>query len=216
MRRRRWGQTATRSRAKCWFSSNRTSRMPTSISRTTRCTRDRARADEQREPRRRLPDASRVDGGVVRLGVGRHRRSGADRPGCAAGAGARRQLDPGRSAGSVPTERAACLPASLARLAAPATGLEPTNNANPGDGFLMRRGWTVAWCGWEWDVIDDPALIGLDAPQALGPDGNSIQGEVLVQFQPNEPHAYQHLSHDSLHPRPGLSRRTTRTPATAS
>src|SRR5687768_15761096 len=48
---------------------------------------------------------------------------------------------------------------------------EPTNTAHPGDGFLMRRGWTIAWCGWEWDVIDDPALIGLDAPHALGPDG---------------------------------------------
>lgn len=89
---------------------------------------------------------------------------------------------------------------------------EPTNNANPGDGFLMRRGWTVAWCGWEWDIIDDPALIGLEAPQALGADGEPIQGEILVQFQPNEPHAYQHLSHDSLHPRPGLSRFFQRRP----
>ena len=89
---------------------------------------------------------------------------------------------------------------------------EPTNNAHPGDGFLMRRGWTVAWCGWEWDIIDDPALIGLDAPQALGLDGHPIQGEILVQFQPNEPHPYQHLSHDSLHPRPGLSRFFQRRP----
>ena len=83
---------------------------------------------------------------------------------------------------------------------------EPTSAAHPGDGFLMRRGWTVAWCGWEWDVIDDHALIGLDAPQALGPDGQPIQGDVLVQFQPNERSSYFYLSHESLHPRPGLSR----------
>src|SRR5688500_11770323 len=89
---------------------------------------------------------------------------------------------------------------------------EPTNNAHPGDGFLMRRGWTVAWCGWEWDVIDEPALIRLDAPQAVGPDGEPIQGEILIQFQPNERHAYQHLSHESLHPRPGLSRFFRRKP----
>src|SRR5688500_3852566 len=89
---------------------------------------------------------------------------------------------------------------------------EPTSNAHPGDGFLMRRGWTVAWCGWEWDVIDEPALIGLDAPQAVGPDGEPIQGEILIQFQPNERHAYQHLSHESLHPRPGLSRFFRRKP----
>ncbi|HET7768773.1 MAG TPA: hypothetical protein VFN74_08340, partial [Chloroflexota bacterium] len=89
---------------------------------------------------------------------------------------------------------------------------EPTDLAHPGDGFLMRRGWTVAWCGWEWDVIDDPALIALDAPQALGPDGQPIQGEVLIQLQPNEQSPYFYLSHESLHPRPGLSRFFQRKP----
>ena len=89
---------------------------------------------------------------------------------------------------------------------------EPTNTANPGDGFLMRRGWTVAWCGWEWDIIDDPALIGLDAPEALGEDGTPIQGEVLIQLQPNDSSSYFHLSHESLHPRPGLGRFFQRKP----
>jgi hypothetical protein len=83
---------------------------------------------------------------------------------------------------------------------------EPTDRVDPGDGFLMRHGWTVAWCGWQWDVIDDPALIGLNAPDALGPDGKPIPGQILIQFQPNEPHRWQHLSHYALHPKPGRSR----------
>ena len=37
----------------------------------------------------------------------------------------------------------------------------PTARIDPGDGFLMRRGWTVAWCGWQWDVVRGPALMGL-------------------------------------------------------
>jgi Alpha/beta hydrolase domain len=54
---------------------------------------------------------------------------------------------------------------------------------DPGDGFLMRRGWTLAWCGWQWDVLRSPAQMGLEAPQALE-HGRPIEGQVLVQFQP--------------------------------
>ncbi|MGI8551616.1 MAG: alpha/beta hydrolase domain-containing protein [Dehalococcoidia bacterium] len=68
----------------------------------------------------------------------------------------------------------------------------------PGDGFLLRRGWTVAWCGWQWDVIRSAALAGLEAPQALGEDGKPISGQVLVQFQPNELLS-DHLLADRLH-----------------
>ena len=40
----------------------------------------------------------------------------------------------------------------------------PTANIPEGDGFLMRHGWTVAWCGWQWDVVQSPALMGLNPP----------------------------------------------------
>ncbi|MQY31160.1 alpha/beta hydrolase domain-containing protein [Nocardia aurantia] len=36
----------------------------------------------------------------------------------------------------------------------------------PGDGFLLDRGWTVAWCGWQWDVRRGPGQLGLTAPEA--------------------------------------------------
>jgi hypothetical protein len=79
----------------------------------------------------------------------------------------------------------------------------PTDEIDAGDGFLMRRGWTVAMCGWQWDVERQPGLMGLEAPQALGPDGHPIRGWIAVAFQPNETHAYHRLSHWALHPGPG-------------
>ncbi|HET6318330.1 MAG TPA: alpha/beta hydrolase domain-containing protein, partial [Chloroflexota bacterium] len=81
--------------------------------------------------------------------------------------------------------------------------LPPTDEIDPGDGFLMRHGWTVAMCGWQWDVRRVPGLTGLDAPQALGPDGNAIPGRINVAFQPNEAHSFHLLSHWPLHPPPG-------------
>ena len=68
---------------------------------------------------------------------------------------------------------------------APATPV-PTEEIDPGDGFLMCHGWTVAWCGWQWDVVRSPALLGLEAPQALE-DGEPIAGRVSVEFRPNAP-----------------------------
>src|SRR5579884_2147057 len=44
----------------------------------------------------------------------------------------------------------------------------PVNDGriDPGDGFLLRRGWTVFSGGWQWDVIRRPGYLGLVAPQA--------------------------------------------------
>ena len=74
---------------------------------------------------------------------------------------------------------------------------------DPGDGFLLRRGWTVFSGGWQWDVIRRPGYLGLDAPSALVADGRPIQGNVLVEFQPSEPYRSQILAHWPLHPPPG-------------
>ena len=89
------------------------------------------------------------------------------------------------------------------RVPARDTRLPPTDEIDPGDGFLMRHGWTVAMCGWQWDVRRQLGLMGLDAPQALGPDGSPIPGRVSVAFQPNEAHSFHLLSHWPLHPPPG-------------
>jgi hypothetical protein len=39
------------------------------------------------------------------------------------------------------------------------------------NGFLLDRGWTIASCGWQWDVQRGPAILGLSAPQADVPAG---------------------------------------------
>ena len=42
--------------------------------------------------------------------------------------------------------------------------LMPTDEITPGDGFLLERGWSIAWCGWQWDVPHPSVRLGLRAP----------------------------------------------------
>src|SRR5262249_30215628 len=63
---------------------------------------------------------------------------------------------------------------------------DPTAPMDPGNGFLMRQGYTVVWCGWQADVPPLPGLMGLQAPAALGPDGKPLVGKILCQFQADE------------------------------
>jgi hypothetical protein len=53
----------------------------------------------------------------------------------------------------------------------------------PGDAFPLRRGYAVAWSGWQWDVPRGPGMVGLAAPTACGNDGEPIAGPVRVQVQ---------------------------------
>ena len=59
-----------------------------------------------------------------------------------------------------------------------------SDHIEPGDGFLLRRGYTVAWSGWQWDVDRRPGMVGLAAPEALDDDGVPIAGPVRVRVQP--------------------------------
>ena len=77
----------------------------------------------------------------------------------------------------------------------------PSAVIDPGDGFLLRHGWTMAWCGWQWDVVRSPALRGLEAPMALE-DGRPIVGRLVCEFQPNEPMADALLANRVHHPYP--------------
>jgi hypothetical protein len=77
----------------------------------------------------------------------------------------------------------------------------PVEQIEPGDGFLLRRGWTMAWCGWQWDVTRDPALMALEAPMALE-EGRPIVGQTIVEFQPNEWQADKLLANRTHRPYP--------------
>jgi hypothetical protein len=69
---------------------------------------------------------------------------------------------------------------------------------DPGNGFLMRQGYTVVWCGWQDDVPATPGFIRIHVPEALDAAGQSLTGNIAVTFQPDRPIQVQLLS-DRLH-----------------
>lgn len=73
----------------------------------------------------------------------------------------------------------------------------PQERINAGDGFLFKRGWTVAVIGWQWDVIRSEALMGMEPPLALE-DGQPIRGRTIIRFQPTVKHT-THLLADRVH-----------------
>ena len=72
---------------------------------------------------------------------------------------------------------------------------DPTTQEEFGDGFLMRRGVTVAWLGWQWDVREDANMMRFFAPAAHEADGQAITGLVRADFVPNEKMAEHPLGH---------------------
>ncbi|HEU0020228.1 MAG TPA: alpha/beta hydrolase domain-containing protein, partial [Dehalococcoidia bacterium] len=83
-----------------------------------------------------------------------------------------------------------------------APDLPPSQPLDPGDGFLMRQGYTVAWCGWQYDAPDVPGVLRLSGPQAQNPDGSPISGRLTVTFQPNANLQQQFLSDRNHRPYP--------------
>ena len=78
---------------------------------------------------------------------------------------------------------------------------DPMAPLEPGNGFLMRRGYTVVWGGWQAALPDMPGLIGLQAPYAVGP-GGPLEGKILCQFQSDSPGQTFLLSHRGHLPHP--------------
>ncbi len=69
---------------------------------------------------------------------------------------------------------------------------DPSGVPDPGDAFLLERGWTIAWCGWQWDVLRDHGLLGLSAPVA-----EVEPGWLRVEFRPDDV-AADHALSDSM------------------
>ena len=76
----------------------------------------------------------------------------------------------------------------------------PGDRIEAGDGFLLNRGWTVALCGWQWDVVRRPGSLGLGAPLAYEADGSPASTVVNVGFQPLTARASEYLGHWPAHP----------------
>jgi hypothetical protein len=61
---------------------------------------------------------------------------------------------------------------------------DPTKEADFGDGFLLRHGFTLVWVGWQFDIPSRDGLMGLDAPPVLE-DGRPVIGQVTTSFIAN-------------------------------
>ena len=71
--------------------------------------------------------------------------------------------------------------------------INPSAPTDAGDGFLMRHGYTVVWCGWQHDVPAVDGLMRINVPEARQ-GGAAVSGRLLVSFQPNAPSQVQLLS----------------------
>ena len=60
----------------------------------------------------------------------------------------------------------------------------PDADPHPGNGFLMRQGYSLVWCGWQHDVPDVPGLFRCNVPNAYNADGSPVSGKIVVSFQP--------------------------------
>ena len=60
----------------------------------------------------------------------------------------------------------------------------PDADPHPGNGFLMREGYSLVWCGWQHDVPDAAGLFRCNVPNAHNPDGTPVSGKIVVSFQP--------------------------------
>ena len=75
--------------------------------------------------------------------------------------------------------------AILATFQKAAGSLDPTTDAEFGDGALMRQGFTLLWMGWQWDVPDRPGTMRMEMPIATE-NGRRITGLVRGNFILNE------------------------------
>ena len=70
-----------------------------------------------------------------------------------------------------------------------APDVAPGAPLDPGNGFLMREGYTVVWCGWQHDVPDVPGVLRINVPDAMSQDAPDLPPEYWSRcsVSPNPP-----------------------------
>lgn len=63
---------------------------------------------------------------------------------------------------------------------------DPRTLAQAGNGFLMRRGYAIAWLGWQGDLLPGDGRFLLDLPVALE-NGQPVSGPVRVEYVVDRP-----------------------------
>ena len=74
---------------------------------------------------------------------------------------------------------------------------DPSAMLDPGNGFVMRHGYTLVWCGWQADLPPAEGLMRMRVPDTVSPQGPP-SGKIIVTFQLNARAQVQALS-DALH-----------------
>ena len=62
---------------------------------------------------------------------------------------------------------------------------DPTTRGDAGNGFLMRRGYTVLWSGWQGDLLPGDSRMAMRLPIA-STNGSPITGPVRTEFSPGD------------------------------
>lgn len=72
----------------------------------------------------------------------------------------------------------------------------PTTLAHAGDGFMMRQGYTLAWSGWQGDVLPSGGRLTTSFPVAKNLDGSPIRRRITTEFVFQKPSFSVPLSFD--------------------
>src|SRR4051812_6187954 len=64
-------------------------------------------------------------------------------------------------------------------------GLDPKSESDIRDPFLLERGFTLAWIGWQFDVRNEPAWLQFHAPVATGVRG-MVRSDFVVDTKTND------------------------------
>jgi hypothetical protein len=67
-----------------------------------------------------------------------------------------------------------------------AGSLDPSTEEDFGDGFLLERGFSLLWVGWQWDTPKRPGIMRMYPPFATD-GGKPIRGLVRSDFVPIQP-----------------------------
>ena len=86
--------------------------------------------------------------------------------------------------------------ASLSYFNGGRSATDPTSDGHFGDGFLMRRGLTVIWVGWQFDVPEGSGRLRLDVPYAdLSPTITGLVRSDWTVDRPVDTLAVGHRNH---------------------
>src|SRR5205085_5474415 len=75
---------------------------------------------------------------------------------------------------------------------------DPKREADAGDGFLFRRGYTVVWCGWSGELLPGESRLLLRAPVA-SEAGRLVRGVVRYETGTDRPAKTLPLSRRDKH-----------------